>query len=164
MKKYSKGTMLIILLLVLITVSALVSFYFIKKSGVDLNWNTKIVDIPLIKTSVVSSSDNVSHNLNIKFSLGVDKALDDKDINVEDLKVEIVSILSDLDYNKICKKDGLAYIKSELKSRMDKDDNYLDYLYITDIQADNLQNIVFDNKVQETKKERVFKSLFPSMR
>lgn len=164
MKKKSKGTMLIISFLVLMAIGALSSFYFISEQNMPLIWKSKIIDIPLIKTTVISSSDNMSHDLKIKFSLGVDKSIDDKELDNEVLKMEIVSIISELDYNKIAKKDGLDYIKSEVKSQLDKENTYLDFLYITDIQANNFQMFDFDVAAKETKKERVFKSLFPSMR
>ncbi len=99
--------------------------------------NKQFIDVPLIKTSVVSKNTGESHSVDVDFYIKVTEGKENS-VNTNSLYKRINSIVSGLDYESISSEDNVDYLIDSVKSNIDDivPKENLEDVYINDITVD----------------------------
>lgn len=123
---------------------------------------TNYVEIPLIKTSMNSSSDGEPHTLEAKFYLDVTK-FKNRDVDRNALYDKIKDVVSNLDYDRLAAEDGTKYIKNEVANSLSE------FVEPEDLKGVYLSDIISDieltpDELPDNRRDEVFKGLFKNIK
>ncbi len=125
---------LILLTLVAAIIVAII-IIFPRRLATGGNRDTVLYEIPRIKTTVTSAADGSAHNLTTKFSLAVDTKTSEG-LNNRELQLEIIDILSNLDYDQVIGKDSMTYLKQQVLDNITSvDKSKIKAIYISELMS-----------------------------